>query len=103
MNPRPAMSALDQKRTFCDPLNPPAKMDIGRHAFGTAFLLLPVTRCMMLHGIRSSSRGNWNDLSKETLYGLGPHKFGVAGVQNGSTGSVSALGGGAPRAGARGK
>src|SRR5262249_18901649 len=79
MNPRPAMSALDQKRTFCDPLNPPAKMDIGRHAFGTAFLLLPVTRCMMLHAIRSSSRGNWNDLSKETLYGLGLHKFGVTG------------------------
>jgi hypothetical protein len=61
------------------------KADIGRHGFNTAFLLSPVTRCMMLHGIRRSSRNSWNDMSKDTLYGLGPHKFGVAGIQNGST------------------
>jgi hypothetical protein len=35
---------------------------------------------MMLHGTRGSSRCNWNDMSKNTLYGLGPHKFGVAGT-----------------------
>jgi hypothetical protein len=34
----------------------------------------------MLHGTHDSSRCNWNDMLKNTLYGLGSHEFGVAGT-----------------------
>jgi len=32
------------------------------------------------HGAAVPASGNWNNMSKDTLYGLGPHKFGVAGI-----------------------
>jgi hypothetical protein len=35
---------------------------------------------MMLYEACGSSRCNWNDMSKNTLYQLGPHEFGVAGT-----------------------
>src|SRR5262249_1597930 len=76
------MSAFDPKRTWrlqCEMSASDPKRTLANTA---SVRLYPVTGSQIHDAARKPqpSLGSWNDMSKDTLYGRGPHTFGVVGT-----------------------